>query len=140
MSEKLWCPKCESESYVKNGKVGGKQRYKCKQCGCNFTQSHAHGKPRLVKMFALMLYLSGMSMNAISKVVGVSDVSVMKWIKKFGNEFDLPEGYGEVVEVEIDEMWHYLSSKKTNTGSGELLNIRLKGFSGCIVVSGTNEK
>ena len=136
----LWCPKCECASYVKNGKAQGRQRYKCKGCGCNFTQAHRHGVPRLVKMFALLLYLSGLSMNRTAQIVGVSPVSVMNWIKAFGHEFDLPQGYGEVLEVEIDEMWHYLGSKKTSTGSGGLLNIRLTGFSGIMVVSGTSGK
>lgn len=62
-------------------------------------------------MFALMLYLSGVSMNMIAKVVSVSTPAVLKWLKTFGKKFNLPEGNGEVVEVELDEMWHYI--KKT---------------------------
>ena len=30
------CKKCESNEYVKAGFVKGKQRYKCKKCGCQF--------------------------------------------------------------------------------------------------------
>ncbi|WP_407651239.1 transposase-like zinc-binding domain-containing protein [Candidatus Bandiella euplotis] len=31
------CKKCSSSKYVKNGNIRGMQRYKCKECGCNFT-------------------------------------------------------------------------------------------------------
>ena len=29
------CKKCGSGRAVKNGVVGGRQRYRCKECGCN---------------------------------------------------------------------------------------------------------
>ncbi len=31
------CPKCNSSSHKKNGIVGGRQRYKCHDCGYNYT-------------------------------------------------------------------------------------------------------
>jgi transposase-like protein len=34
------CPKCKSESHVKNGIIKGKQRFKCKGCGCNCTAGY----------------------------------------------------------------------------------------------------
>ncbi len=139
MSEVMYCPKCESGDYVKNGKHHGKQRYKCKRCGCQFTQNHKHGVARPRKMLALLLYLSGLSMNRTAQIVGVSPVSVMNWMRAFGKEFEMPEGYGEVVEVEIDEMWHFLQSKKTSSGSGVLLKLKLTGCSDIYVVSGTSE-
>ena len=30
------CKKCGSENIVKSGIVGGRQRFRCKGCGCNF--------------------------------------------------------------------------------------------------------
>lgn len=50
-------------------------------------------------------------MNMIAKIVNVSTPAVLKWIKSFGKKFKLPEGRGEVVEVELDEIWHFI--KKT---------------------------
>jgi len=29
----VFCPKCSSEKCVKDGKVKGRQRYRCKSCG-----------------------------------------------------------------------------------------------------------
>ena len=31
------CPKCKSEKCVKNGNIGGHQRFKCKDCNHQFT-------------------------------------------------------------------------------------------------------
>ena len=33
------CPHCGSENVVRNGKHGGKQAYKCKNCGKTFLQT-----------------------------------------------------------------------------------------------------
>lgn len=108
----IWCPKCESKKYVKNGKMQGLQRYKCKHCSCNFTQKEPRGRSRQLKFTALLLYISGLSMTRTAKIVGVSATSIVNWVREFGKEFKLPQGHGKVVEVEIDEMWHYLNSKK----------------------------
>ena len=35
------CKKCGSSQHVKNGIVGGRQRYKCLECGCNFRDGDA---------------------------------------------------------------------------------------------------
>ncbi len=35
------CKKCSN--YVKNGNIRGIQRYKCKECGCNFTNTQLRG-------------------------------------------------------------------------------------------------
>ncbi|MDR2511230.1 MAG: IS1 family transposase, partial [Bacteroidales bacterium] len=31
------CPKCKSELKVKSGFTQGRQRYKCKNCGCHYS-------------------------------------------------------------------------------------------------------
>ena len=33
----MTCPHCRSAVRIKNGKIKGTQRYKCKDCGCNYT-------------------------------------------------------------------------------------------------------
>ncbi|MGB0720132.1 MAG: transposase-like zinc-binding domain-containing protein, partial [Bdellovibrionales bacterium] len=39
------CPKCLCAKAVKNGIVRSKQRYRCKSCGCNYTQSSLSRTP-----------------------------------------------------------------------------------------------
>jgi transposase-like protein len=37
---KMKCPKCKSESHVRNDLIKGRQRFKCKGCGCNCTAGY----------------------------------------------------------------------------------------------------
>ena len=52
MEEKIECPKCGRTERTKNGFHRGKQRYKCKNCGCNYTGS-TKGYPEHVKQKAI---------------------------------------------------------------------------------------
>ena len=90
----------------------GKQRYRCRACGLNFTDTPPRGMPLQVKVTAVLLYVSGLSMNRTAKLLGVSTPSVMAWIEQFAEAFaQKPEPEGRAVVVELDEMWHFL--KKT---------------------------
>ena len=57
------CKRCGSEEHVKNGFMKGLQRHRCRACGLNFTDTPARGMPLRVKVTAVLLYLSGLSMN-----------------------------------------------------------------------------
>ena len=65
----LRCKGCGSEEHVKNGFMRGKQRYRCKACGLNFTDTPPRGMPLRVKVEAVLLYLSGLSMNRTAKLL-----------------------------------------------------------------------
>ena len=127
--------KCGSEAFVKNGFMAGAQRYKCKKCGFQFTRETPHGRPMKDKILALVLYLSGLSMNAIGNIIGVSTQSIMRWIRMFYDKF-IPQNEIETKfdEIEIDEMYSYINKKKIQSGSGRLLIITLEGFSAGDVV------
>src|SRR3954466_7492008 len=65
----LRCKGCGSGEHVKNGFMRGKQRYRCKACGLNFTDTPPRGMPLRVKVEAVLLYLSGLSMNRTAKLL-----------------------------------------------------------------------
>src|SRR4051794_7115027 len=91
----------------------GKQRYRCKGCGLNFTDTPPRGMPLRVKLEAVLLYLSGLSMNRTAKLLGVSTPSVQAWIERFAEVYaQKPEPEGRAVVVELDEMWHFLGRKR----------------------------
>ena len=48
----LRCKGCGGEEHVKNGLMRGKQRYRCKACGLNFTDTPPRGMPQQVKATA----------------------------------------------------------------------------------------
>jgi hypothetical protein len=45
----------------------------------------------------------------------------MNWIKKASSEVKMPEITNDIKEIEFDEMWHFIGSKKTKNGSSKLL-------------------
>ena len=117
----LRCKGCGAEGHVKNGFMRGKQRYRCKACGLNFTDTPPRGMPLRVKVTAVLLYLSGLSMNRTAKLLGVSTPSVQAWIERFAEVYaQKPEPEGRAIVVELDEMWPFLKKSPTNSGSGRL--------------------
>ena len=128
MNEKPPCPKCQSREVVKNGKVQGKQRYKCKSCSLQFTRLTPRGRPAQEKAMAVTLYTLGLSIRAIARLIGVSPTAVLKWIKTFAKTHYEKPAPGDAIIVELDEMWHYLGSKKTSYGSGKLIVKKLESL------------
>lgn len=106
------CKKCESTSYVKSGHIRGYQRYKCKDCNCQFTETKARGVSPALKQLAIVLYAHcGVPMLGIAKLFKVSAVAVLKWVRSYAQNIELPqEGKAELVQ--IDELWHFVNGKK----------------------------
>ena len=116
------CPRCKSPDNIKNGKVDGRQRYKCSVCGYNYSiELKSTASSASVKRQALQLYLEGLGFRSIGRFLGVSHVSVQRWIKKFGQELEDLKSENEISIVELDEMHTYIGNKKNIAGSGLLL-------------------
>ncbi|QCR14873.1 IS1 family transposase [Methanosarcina mazei] len=126
------CPKCNSSTHKKNGIVDGRQRYKCHDCGYNYSvELKSTASPTSVKRQALQLYLEGLGFRSIGRFLGVSHVSVQKWIKKFGRELEDLKSEKEISIVEMDEMHTYIGNKKNIAGYGLLLIEFGKKFINC---------
>jgi transposase len=137
------CPRCKSSNHKKNGIVDGRQRYKCHYCGyivkrlntatldelqnviccsnyrCDYNYSVEIKSTAIsasVKRQALQLYLEGVGFRSIGRFLGVSHVSVQKWIKKFGQELEALKSENEISIVELDEMHTYIGNKKNIAG------------------------
>ena len=116
------CKKCGSERYVKAGLVEGAQRFKCKDCGCQFVPTRQKGKDEKTKLTAVWLYSHGLSLRTIAKFFKVNVRSVFVWVKTFAQEnYVKPQPTSGSVVIELDEMWHYLRSKKLKSGFGRLI-------------------
>lgn len=117
----LRCKRCGSEEHVRNGLMRSKQRYLCKACGLNFTDTPARGKPLALKATAVLLYVSGLSMNRTAKLLGVSTPMIQTWLEQFAAAYAQKlEPEGRAVMIELDEMWHYLKKSPSRSGSGRL--------------------
>jgi transposase len=121
----LRCKRCGSEEHVKNGLMRGQQRYLCKDCGLNVTNTPARGKPLALKAAAVLLYVSGRSMNRTAKLLGVSTPTIQAWLDPFAAAYaQKPEPGDRAVVIELDEMWHYLKESPSRSGSGKLGIVR----------------
>src|SRR5215218_2712615 len=117
----LRCKRCGGEEQVKNGLMGGQQRDWCKSCGLNFTDTPARGKPLALKAAAVLLYISGLSMNRTAQLLGVSTPTIQAWLEQFALAYaQKPEPEGQAVVIELDEMWHDLKKSPSHSGSGRL--------------------
>lgn len=79
------CPQCQHIESAKSGIVKNRQRYRCKQCNYHFTVEKV-GKQidSYYVIKALQLYIEGVSYREIERLLGISHVSVMNWVKKWG--------------------------------------------------------
>ena len=117
------CIICESEKFVKNGFNHGWQRWKCKGCGYQMTKPGARKSQKCVN-FAIYLYAVGLSFRTVGKIIGVSNVTILRWVGDYAVfNYEKPSPKGEI-EVELDEMWHYIGSKKTNYGYGKHIAVK----------------
>ncbi len=113
------CKFCQNTKSYKNGLTRGLQRYKCSSCGRNFTLTALRGVPEKEKLKALVLYASGLSMNRIAQLFGVSATAVLKWIRALGVKLCKkiePTTNDQVIVMEVDEFWHFIKKKNKNSG------------------------
>jgi transposase-like protein len=116
---KMKCKRCQSEEIVKNGMREGKQCYLCRGCKHQFTSEKGWHTPQEEKI-AVLLYCLGLSFTAIAQVLFVHPSTILRWVRKYAKEnCEKPKPTGEIV-VELDEMWHFVRSKKTSFGYGKL--------------------
>jgi transposase-like protein len=81
----LRCTKCGSDKYCKNGMVKGEQRYRCAvpTCRYNFTGKLREPSKEVQDRLFDLHFLDGLSNKAIANELGVSDVTISKWLKKY---------------------------------------------------------
>lgn len=107
---------------VKNVIIRGKQRYKSKKCGNNFTFDYSQvAEKEKKRRFGLSMYLECLGFHSIGRLLNVSHVTVINWVKKYGSELSKIRNQKPVQMMELDELHTYLSSKKTTDGFGHLL-------------------
>jgi transposase len=139
------CKNCKSENVVKSGKVRGKQRYKCKECGYNFVIGDARTNEKIVALKALcvLLYSLGKaSYNMMGKLFERNRSLIYRWIRDAGLNMDEPMVSGEITQIEFDEMWHFILSKKRNFGLSKPLIVATgelsPGFSVVVIAQHLN--
>ena len=133
------CKRCGSIEVIKNGIVRGHQRYRCRQCRCNFIEGdrRVDADPVAKGALAVILYALGKaSFNMLGRIVGVSRSPTFRRIKQEAAALPEPTAPGDVREMEFDEMWHVVGSKKTNSGpSRRWIVARGEPWPGCSAIA-----
>ena len=116
------CKNCKEEKVIKNGTVRSQQRYRCKICGYNFIEGDRRENRLLPakKALAVILYALGKgSFNMQGKIFGHSPSLIYRWIKEEAETLPATKVSGDIKEMEFDEMWHFIGSKKRKSGSSK---------------------
>jgi len=115
---RIKCRACGSEESAKWGNRKGKQCYRCKVCSFQFTREDDRKSEKEV-MRAVALYCVGLSFRTIGTLLNYHHTTVLRWIMEFARQYyEKPIPKGEI-KVELDEMHHFLQSKKTSVGFGK---------------------
>ena len=116
------CPKCQSANIIKNGTTrAGKQKYQCKECGTYGTLNPTVAYSPERKAEIMGAYHERSSLRGLERTFGVARQTVAKWLKEEANILPkmppLAEAQPDDV-LELDELWSFVGSKKTNDGFG----------------------
>jgi transposase-like protein len=118
--KQIACPKCQSEVLIKSGVVKGRQRYRCKNCNYSFTVLK-EGKqidPYYV-IKALQLYIEGVTYREIERILGISHVTVMNWVKKYSIKMPENNDYHPTYKVLTHaELLYFLGDKNSLKSAG----------------------
>lgn len=121
--KEIACPKCHSEELVKSGIVKARQRYRCKQCNYFFTvmKDGKNIDPYYV-IKALQLYIEGISYREIERILGISHVSVMNWVKKYNVKAPENHDYRPTYKVLThSELMDFFKDKDGLKNSGSMI-------------------
>jgi hypothetical protein len=132
------CKNCASEHTVKNGKVREKQRFRCKDCGFNFVEGDARTNEKIAAkkaMLVLLYSLGKASFNLLARLFDTWPSQVYRWVAQEGLSLPDQEVSGAIQEMEFDEMWHFVQTKKTNFGSSRpLIVAQGEPWPGCLAI------
>ena len=122
------CPHCQTTERQVNGGFNrtGSQRFQCQECRRQYTPA-----PRLLgydgktREMALKLYLEGNGFRRIGRLLSVNHQSVVNWINAFhaqlrAQKMALPVP-GQVSTLEMDELFTFIGTKKSQHSSSRLL-------------------
>jgi DNA-directed RNA polymerase subunit M/transcription elongation factor TFIIS len=117
------CPQCQSSKIIKSGVIKERQRYKCKQCNYNFTVNKL-GKQidQYYVTKALQLYLEGLSYREIERILGVSHVTIMKWVRKYRVKQAFQNDYHPTYKIcNSEELANFFKKQENLKGAGVIV-------------------
>ena len=109
----MQCPHCAHPDSIRYGTSRGVQRYRCQACRRIF-QTLRRGKDPALKQQACQLYLEGMGMRAIGRVLNIHHQTVSRWLVQAAQSLPESPPQTEVCSfIEIDELCTFIVKKKS---------------------------
>lgn len=138
------CKRCGGSAVVKNGKVRGKARYRCKACLYNFTDGDGRSDYEAqTKQMVVRMYLNNCGLRRIAEILELPLATVFVWVKKAGQIVDdmvknRPQEGGDIEILELDELYTYVkkSQERARKQAKELANTPAFG----LLLIGTDSK
>ena len=114
----MQCPHCAHPDSIRYGTSRGVQRYRCQACRRIF-QTLRQGKDPALKQQACQLYLEGMGMRAIGRVLVIHHKTVSRWLVQAAQSLPAsPPQTEDCSFIESDELCTFIAKKNLNVGSG----------------------
>ncbi|SRR5258707_1236128 len=110
------CPLCGTSTTVRKwGHTrAGTQRFQCRACQRSFTpapKEQGHGVA--VHEQAVRLYLEGISLRAIGRLLGVVHQSVANWVAAAAQQLPVQVTDATPAKtIEVDELYTFVAAKK----------------------------
>ncbi len=118
--KQIACPRCQSEDSAKSGVVKGRQRYRCRSCQYHFTvlKQGKNIDPYYV-IKALQLYIEGVTFREIERILGISHVSVMNWVRRYNIRAPENHEYRPTYKVlNHAELLEFMARRESLKGTG----------------------
>ena len=117
------CPKCQNEQIIKSGIIKDRQRFYCKKCNYYFTVNKL-GKQidSYYVTKSLQLYLEGLSFREIERILGISHVTISKWVREHKIKKTDHRAYHPTYKIlNHSELIEYIKNKNRISGAGMII-------------------
>ena len=107
----MQCPHCAHSDYILFGKNRGTQRYRCQGCQRTF-QTMRRGKDPALREQAQKLYLEGLGLRAIGRILGVHHKTVSRWLVQAAGQLPVDQPKTKACSfIEVDELCSFVAKK-----------------------------
>ena len=112
------CPTCGEKT--RQHKIGftkaQSQRYKCQHCDKKYTpEPKPRGYSKGLRKQALKMYIEGINFRRIGRLLNVHHQSVINWVNAYAKELPEAPVPEQTEDVEMDELFTFIGSKKTKS-------------------------
>ena len=107
----MQCPHCAHPDYILFGKNRGAQRYRCQACRRTL-QTLCRGKDPALKEQAQKLYLEGLGLRAIGRILRVHHKTLSRWLVPAAGQLPVNQPKTKACSlIEVDELCSFVAKK-----------------------------